>query len=60
MNVTPKRISFMNSEGYGLVKMKLLKIRYWFSISAILVFEKRMPNAEGIEFDTSVYYTERA
>jgi len=39
-NLTPSRIKQFEEAGYGIVKLKLLKINWWFSPSYLILFEK--------------------
>jgi len=40
LNVTSKRIEFINEQGFGLTKIYLFKIFEWFGESCFMVFEK--------------------
>jgi hypothetical protein len=54
-NLTTKRIEFMNSCGYYLKKLHLLKIYEWYGLSMIVVFERDCSNC--ITFDRTVHYS---
>lgn len=56
-NLTTKRIEYMNSKGYYLSKLHLLKIYEWFGMSAIAIFEKGGKNC--ISFERTVFYVEK-
>lgn len=53
-NLTTKRIEYMNSKGYGLKALHLLKIYEWYGMSCIVVFEKGATNC--ISFSRKVYH----
>lgn len=57
LNLTPKRIEDLNNAGYGLVKLRFLKIHEWFGNSFIVVFELGKGNC--IEIDRTIYHDER-
>ena len=52
-NLTTKRIEFMNNNGYGLYKIKMLKVNSWYGMSFIVHFEKNKENC--IEIDRKIY-----
>lgn len=55
-NLTTKRIETFENAGYGLTKLKMLKVYSWYGMSCIAVFEK---NKESIiEYDRKVYRLE--
>ena len=55
-NLTTKRIETLENAGYGLTKLKMLKVYTWYGMSCIVVFEK---NKESIiEFDRKIYKLE--
>jgi len=54
-NYTPKRIKYMNENGYGLVHVYRCNVDKWFSTSAILTFYRGAENIKGIHFDTVRY-----
>jgi hypothetical protein len=56
-NLTTRRIEFMNSSGYYLKKLHLLKIYEWYGMSSVVVFERDCSNC--ISFDRTVYYATR-
>jgi len=43
-NLTARRVEKMNLAGYGLKKVKMLKIFEWYGLSYIVVFEKGAEN----------------
>ena len=52
-NLTTRRIEMIENAGYGLSKMKMLKIYKWYGMSCMVLFEK---NKESIiEYDRKVY-----
>ena len=53
-NLTTKRIETMNNEGYGLYKMRMLKVWDWFGMSFIVQFELGKENC--IQIDRKIYY----
>jgi len=52
-NLTARRIEWFNNAGYGIKKLKMLKVWEWFGMSYIVVFEKGADNC--IEIDRKVY-----
>ena len=54
-NLTTRRIEIIENAGYGLSKMKMLKIYDWYGMSCIVVFEKNKKSI--IEYDRKVYKT---
>lgn len=56
-NLTTKRIEHMNSKGYFLKKLHLLKIFEWYGMSCIVVFEKGGSNC--LSFERKVYYMDK-
>lgn len=52
-NLTTRRIEWCEKAGYGLTKMKMLKVWKWYGMSVIVVFEKNKPSI--IDFDREVY-----
>lgn len=52
-NLTTKRIQTLENAGYGLTKMKMLKVWKWYGMSCIVVFEKGKKSI--IEYDRKVY-----
>ena len=44
MNFTDHRLREIEKKGFGLTKMHILKVDYWFSHSLIVVFEKNKPS----------------
>ena len=56
-NLTARRIEKFERAGFGIKKMKMLKVFEWFGMSYIIVFEK---GAESIiEIDRKVYREEK-
>jgi hypothetical protein len=55
-NLTTKRIEFMNDNGYGLAKLRMLKVHQWYGFSYIVQFEKDKENV--IEIDRTIYHDE--
>lgn len=55
-NLTTRRIEYMNNAGYGLKRMRMLKVWKWYGMSFICHFEKGSENC--IEFDRTVYRNE--
>jgi hypothetical protein len=55
-NLTSRRIEWFEKSGYGIKKLKMLKVQKWYGMSYIVVFEK---GADSImEIDRKVYYTD--
>ena len=52
-NLTTRRIEKLNVNGYGLSKLRMLKVWSWFGMSLIVVFEKNKKNV--IEIDRKVW-----
>lgn len=52
-NLTARRIETFNKAGYGIAKLKMLKVYEWYGMSYIVVFEKDKDNI--IEIDRKVY-----
>jgi hypothetical protein len=55
-NLTTKRIETLEKAGYGLTKLKMMKVHSWYGMSCIVVFEKNKSSI--IEFDRKRYYFE--
>ena len=53
-NLTAKRIETLENAGYGLTKMKMLKVFSWYGMSVLVVFEKEKESI--IEIDRKVYH----
>ena len=53
-NLTARRIEWCEKAGYGLTKMKMLKVKSWYGMSVIVVFEKNKPSIMTI--DRKVWY----
>jgi hypothetical protein len=43
-NITPKRIEYMEKNGYNITKLHMCKVRTWFGMTLIVVFEKNKPS----------------
>lgn len=54
INFTPKRILYMNDNGYFLEKIFICKVREWFSLTSIVVFSNKI-NKNCIDFDRVEY-----
>ena len=52
-NLTARRIEILENAGYGLSKIKMLKVYKWYGMSLIVVFEKGKKSI--IEIDRKVY-----
>jgi len=52
-NLTTRRIEWLEKAGYGLTKMKMLKVYKWYGMSMIVNFEKDKESI--IEFDRTIY-----
>ena len=48
-NLTARRIEWCEKAGYGLTKMKMLKVKSWYGMSVIVVFEKNKPSIMTID-----------
>jgi hypothetical protein len=53
-NLTCKRIEYMNSKGYFLVKLFFTKVWKWFGMSCIVVFSKKSTK-NCIDYDRVVW-----
>ena len=53
-NLTARRIEWCEKAGYGLTKMKMLKVKSWYGMSVIVVFEKNKKSIMTI--DRKVWY----
>jgi len=53
-SLTTKRIELMNNNGYGLYKIRFLKVWKWYGMSFIVHFELGKDNC--IEIDREVYH----
>ena len=56
-NLTARRIEKFERAGFGIKKMKMLKVFEWFGLSYIIVFEKGAESV--IEIDRKVYREEK-
>jgi len=52
-NLTARRIEYLNAAGYGLSKLKMIKVYAWYGLSYIVVFERGANNC--IEYDRIVH-----
>lgn len=52
-NLTARRIEWFEKAGYGLTKLRMLKVWRWYGMSYIIVFEKGKKSI--IEIDRKVY-----
>lgn len=52
-NLTPRRIEYMNNNGYGLAKLCMTKIYKWYGMSFITVFVKGAKNC--MTFDRKIH-----
>tara|TARA_R100000353_G_scaffold149690_1_gene108115 strand:+ start:332 stop:820 length:489 start_codon:yes stop_codon:yes gene_type:complete len=52
-NLTARRIEWFKNAGYGITKLKMLKVWKWYGMSYIVVFEKNKPSI--IDIDRKVY-----
>ena len=52
-NLTTRRLEWLYNAGYGLTKMRMLKVWTWFGMSYILIFERGKPSI--MEFDRKVW-----
>ena len=52
-NLTTRRIEWLENAGYGITKMKMLKVWKWYGMSVLIVFEKNKQSI--IEFDRKIY-----
>jgi hypothetical protein len=44
LNLTPFRLKQLEEKGFGLTKMHMLNVEWWFSHSVIAVFERNKPS----------------
>lgn len=52
-NLTPKRIEYMNNNGYKIVNVHMIKVYKWFGMSLIVTFSKDGENC--INYDRIIY-----
>ena len=52
-NLTTKRIQTLENAGYGLTKMKMLKVHKWYGMSCIVVWEKNKKSI--LTYDRTVW-----
>lgn len=52
-NLTTRRIEMFENAGYGLTKMKMLKVYKWYGMSVLVNFERDKESI--IEYDRTVY-----
>ena len=55
MNLTPRRIKYMNDKGYSLKFIHFTKIYDWFGHSIICVFVKNEIINNCISYDNKIY-----
>ena len=53
-NLTTRRIEWCEKAGYGLTHMTMLKVKTWYGMSVIVVFEKNKDSV--ISIDRKVYH----
>jgi hypothetical protein len=53
LNLTPRRMQWMNDAGYGLTTMHMLKVHSWFGMSVILQWELGQKNV--LTYDRLIY-----
>jgi hypothetical protein len=49
LNFTDTRLKYIIDKGYGITKMHLLKVDWWFGHSLIILFEKNKPSLVSVE-----------
>lgn len=54
MNLTEKRLHSLHSKGFGITKIILCKIDWWFGHSYLILFEKNKPSLMGVIEDRVV------
>ena len=54
-SLTPARIQKFQEAGYGVKKMRLLRVKEWFMMTCIVVFEKEAQSV--VEADLTLYST---
>ncbi len=52
-NLTTRRLEWLENAGYGLTKMRMLKVYKWYGMSMLVNFEKDKKSI--IEYDRKVY-----
>jgi len=52
-NLTTRRIEWLENAGYGLTKMRMLKVYKWYGMSMLVNFEKDKKSI--IEYDRKIY-----
>ncbi len=55
-NLTARRMEWCEKAGYGLTKMKMLKVKDWYGMSVIVVFEKGKKSI--MDIDRTVWYAD--
>jgi hypothetical protein len=58
LNFTPKRITYMNDNGYFLERIYFCKVRGWFGISSIITFSNKIKK-NCIDFDRVEYNSKK-
>eukprot|EP00732_Lithocolla_globosa_P000232 Lithocolla_globosa_v1_NODE_58_length_7390_cov_243.140014.p3 type:complete len:186 gc:universal NODE_58_length_7390_cov_243.140014:1935-1378(-) len=52
LNFTHKRLDRIQRAGFGLTKMHVLKVDYWFSPSIVVVFQRNQPSIISVTPET--------
>lgn len=52
-NLTARRIEWLEKAGYGITRMKMLKVMSWYGMSLLVVFEKNKKSI--LEIDRKIY-----
>lgn len=52
-NLTARRIEWCEEAGYGITKLRMMKVHKWYGMSYIVVFEKNKPSI--MEIDRKVW-----
>tara|TARA_R110002126_G_scaffold273572_1_gene418154 strand:+ start:60 stop:590 length:531 start_codon:yes stop_codon:yes gene_type:complete len=55
-NLTARRMEWCKNGGYGLTKMKMLKVKDWYGMSVIVVFE--LGKESIMDIDRTVWYAD--
>ena len=55
--ITPRRIEMIESMGFGLTQIHLVKVMQWFGLSAFCVFEKGKKSI--VNYDTIIYQSKK-
>jgi hypothetical protein len=54
LNFTPKRVGYMNANGYFIERILMCRVRAWFGISSIITFSNKI-NKNIIEVEINEY-----